>query len=263
MNELVMNELVRVEHADEVGIITLDVPKTRNALSKEVLRLLAERLDALAADSRCRAIVLTGANGHFCSGGDVSGMSEPRALPVGRARNAMGHPIVRAIAAGAKPVIAAVQGYAAGGGFSLACACDYIVAANTAKFVSSFAKVGMVPDLGLLWSLPNRIGLPEAKRMFATARVVESAEALALRLVDAVVEPEQLMERAVAVAREFAAQAPLPFAIIKSIYARGCDSLEQALAYEIDNNPPLQMTDDHREAVEAFLAKRKPVFKGA
>jgi 2-(1,2-epoxy-1,2-dihydrophenyl)acetyl-CoA isomerase len=257
-----MTELVRAKRTDEVGIITLDVPQTRNALSKGVLQALAEKFDALLADSECRSIVLTGANGHFCSGGDISGMSDPRPLPVGRARNALGHPIIRAIAAGSKPVIAAVEGYAAGGGFSLVCGCDYIVAATTAKFVSSFARMGMIPDLGLLWSLPRRIGLPEAKRMFATARVVDSVEALNLGLVDAVVEPAQLLERAVALAREFAANAPLPFAIIKSIYARGTESLDATLAYELDNNPALQMTADHREAVAAFLEKRKPQFKG-
>jgi 2-(1,2-epoxy-1,2-dihydrophenyl)acetyl-CoA isomerase len=257
-----MTDLVRGERSGEIGIITLDVPKTRNALSRDVLDALANRLEACLAEAECRAIVLTGANGHFCSGGDLTGMAEPRSLPVGRARNAAGHSVVRAIAAGPKPVIAAVQGYAAGAGLSLVAACDYVVCASDAKYVSSFAKVGMIPDLGLLWSLPKRIGLPEAKRMFVGSRVVESAEALALGLVDVIVEPAELLERAMNVAREFAVNAPLPFAIIKALYARGCESLEQALGYEIDNNPALQMTSDHREAVASFKEKRKPVFRG-
>jgi enoyl-CoA hydratase/carnithine racemase len=257
-----MTDLVRTERTGEVGIITLDIPKTRNALSRDALIALTEKLSVYTDDPQCRALVLTGANGHFCSGGDLTGMADPRPLPVGRARNASGHPLVRALAAGPKPVIAAVEGYAAGAGLSLAAACDYVVCARHAKFVSSFAKVGMIPDLGLLWSLPRRIGLPEAKRMFASARVVESAEALELGLVDVVVEPGELLERALSVACEFSAQAPLPFAILKGLYARGCESLDQALGYEIDNNPALQMTADHREAVAAFLEKRKPVFRG-
>lgn len=257
-----MTELVHLDRRESVGIVTIDVPKTRNALSREVLTELAARLESLFEAEDCRAIVLTGAGEHFCSGGDVSGMSAERPLPVGRARSRSGQRIVRLIVGGTKPVITAVEGYAAGAGLSLAAAADYNVASTTAKFISSFGKVGMIPDLGLLWTLPQRIGLAEAKRMFATSRTVEAIEAERLGLIDRLVPPGQALETAIAIAAEYNSGAPLPVSVVKSIYASGCATLEDALRSEVDNQAGLQMTRDHREAVEAFLNKRPPTFRG-
>jgi enoyl-CoA hydratase/carnithine racemase len=257
-----MTELVRAERIAEIGVVTIDNPKTRNALSRDVLIALAACLDTLAADPLCRAIVLTGANGHFSSGGDVSGMQDPRPLPVGRARMELGHRVVRTIAGGTKPVIAGVEGYAAGAGLSLVCACDYVISSSAAKYVSSFAKVGLIPDLGLMWTLPQRIGLPEAKRMFASARVVEAPEALELGIADRLVDPGQALMSAIEAAKDFTAGAPLPMAILKSVYLKGCASFEDALRYEVDNQAALYLTGDHREAVSAFMDKRPPKFSG-
>jgi 2-(1,2-epoxy-1,2-dihydrophenyl)acetyl-CoA isomerase len=257
-----MTELVRHERVEEIGVVTLDIPKTRNALSREVLIALAERLETLAADAECRAIVLTGAGGHFCSGGDISGMQAPRPLPVGRARMEIGHRVVRAIAGGTKPVIAAVEGYAAGAGLSLVCASDYVVSSSAARYVASFGKVGLIPDLGLMWSLPQRVGLSEAKRMFASARVVEAAEAAELGICDRLVEPGQALSSAMEIAREFTVSAPLPVAVLKTIYLKGCESFEDALRYEVDNQAAMYLTSDHREAVAAFMEKRPVKFTG-
>lgn len=256
------DDLVRVGRADTIATVTLDVPKTRNALSRALLLVLADRLDELSGDPDCRAIVLTGANGHFCSGGDVSGMQDPRPLPVGRARMELGHRVVRAIVGGPKPVVVAVEGYAAGAGLSLVAGADYVVSSTAAKYVSSFAKVGLMPDLGLLWTLPQRVGLAEAKRIFATARVVEAPEAERLGLVDQLVEPGAALAAAVEIANGFAANAPLPLAIIKSSYARGLANFEDALRSEIDNQAALYLTADHREAVAAFMEKRPATFRG-
>jgi 2-(1,2-epoxy-1,2-dihydrophenyl)acetyl-CoA isomerase len=257
-----MTELVHLERRETVGILTFDVPKTRNALSREVLAELAGHLEALFAADDCRAVVLTGAGDHFCSGGDVSGMSAERPLPIGRARTQAGQRVVRLIVGGTKPVITAVEGYAAGAGLSLAAAADYNIASTTAKFISSFGKVGMIPDLGLLWTLPNRIGLAEAKRMFATSRTVDADEAQRLGLVDQLVPPGHALQAAVDIGLTYNSGAPLPVAIMKAIYAGGCASLDDALRSEVDNQAALQMTRDHREAVAAFLEKRKPTFQG-
>lgn len=257
-----MNTLVKTEMTGEVAVVTLNNIKTRNALSRDMLAVLAERLDELSSHPDCRAIVLTGAEGHFCSGGDISGMSAERPLMVGRSRMELGHRVVRSIVGGPKPVIAAVEGYAAGAGLSLAAAADYVVSSGTAKYVSSFAKVGLIPDLGLLWTLPQRIGLPEAKRMFATARVVGAEEALQLGLADVVVDPAALLSTAIETARSYAAGAPLSMALMKSAYAKGLPTFESALRNEVDNQAALYLTADHREAVSAFLEKRSPVFKG-
>jgi 2-(1,2-epoxy-1,2-dihydrophenyl)acetyl-CoA isomerase len=257
-----MTELVLVEKRDTQALVTLNNAKTRNALSRDLLLLLADKLEALRVDDECRSVVITGAAGHFCSGGDVSGMSAPRPLPLGRERMVIAHRIVRLMTQMGKPVVAAVEGYAAGAGFSLAAASDFVVAGRSAKFVSSFAKVSLIPDLGLMWSLSQRVGLAQAKRLILSARVLEAEEALTLGAVDQVVEPGQALDAALAVAAEMSAHAPIAAALVKAAYARGISTLEDALAYEMDNQASLYLTQDHREAVNAFLEKRAPVFRG-
>lgn len=257
-----MNDLVLVEMRGGLAVVTLNNPKTRNAMSRDLLLLLADKLEAVRTDEACRAVVLTGANGHFCSGGDVSGMSAPRPLPVGRERMGVAHRVVKLVTGMGKPVVAAVEGYAAGAGFSLAMAADCVVASATAKFVSSFAKVSLLPDVGLLWTLPQRVGLAQAKRLMMSARVVEADEGLRLGLVDERVDAGLAVERALAVAAELSAHAPISVALLKAAFARGINSLDDALAYEMDNQAALYLTQDHQEAVAAFMEKRAPVFRG-
>lgn len=256
-----MNELVCVERRDGLAVVTLNNPKTRNALSRDLLLLLADQLEALRVDNECRAVVLTGANGHFCSGGDVSGMSAERPLPVGRERMVIAHRVVQLIVGMTKPVVAAVEGYAAGAGFSLAMAADCVVAEPTAKFVSSFAKVSLLPDMGLMWTLPQRVGLAQAKRLMLSARAVPADEGLRLGMVDELAEAGQAVARARELALELSAHAPVSAALLKAAYARGIQSLADALAYEMDNQAALYLTQDHREAVAAFLEKRAPAFR--
>jgi 2-(1,2-epoxy-1,2-dihydrophenyl)acetyl-CoA isomerase len=257
-----MNDLVQVEALGDISVVTLNNPKTRNALSRDLLLLLADALEALRTDTSCRAVVLTGADGHFCSGGDVSGMAAERPLPVGRERMVIAHRVVRLIVEMGKPVVAAVEGYAAGAGFSLAMAADCVVASGSAKFVSSFAKVSLLPDLGLMWTLPQRVGLAQAKRLLMSARVVAAEEALRLGVADELCEAGQAVQRAREVAAELAAHAPISVALLKAAYARGINTLGDALAYEMDNQAALYLTQDHREAVSAFMEKRPPVFRG-
>ena len=257
-----MTELVLSEQQGEVTLLTLNRPKARNALSMDLIFAMQAAFDQCLSDSHCRAIVVTGAEGHFCSGGDVSGMTKERSVAESRRRMEIFHHLARTIVAGPKPVIAAVEGFAAGAGFSLALNADYLVAATDAKFISSFAKVGLQPDMGMLWTLRQRVGLGQAKRIIATARKVEADEALALGLVDEVVANDALLERAIAVAREFSTNAPLPLAMMKRAYAHGIHTFEDALRNEMDNSPALYVTRDHREAVAAFMEKRPPIFKG-
>lgn len=257
-----MNELVHVQTEGNLSVVTLNNPKTRNALSRDLLLLLADKLEALRVDEQCCAVVLMGANGHFCSGGDVSGMAAERPLPVGRERMVIAHRVVRLIAGMGKPVVAAVEGYAAGAGFSLALAADAVVASASAKFVASFAKISLLPDLGLMWTLPQRVGLAQAKRLMLSARVVAADEGLRLGLVDELTEAGQALDCARKVAREMASHAPIAAALLKAAYARGIDSLDDALAFEMDNQAALYLTQDHREAVAAFLEKRPPQFRG-
>lgn len=257
-----MTALVLGEQHGAVTLLTLNRPKARNALSLELILAMQEAFDACIADPGCRAIVVRGAEGHFCSGGDLSGMQQERSIAESRRRMDIFHRLARTIVAGPKPVVAAVEGYAAGAGFSLALNADYLVAGSDARFVSSFAKVGLQPDMGMLWTLRQRVGIGQAKRIIASARKVEAEEALALGLADEVVPNGALLDRALAVAGEFSANAPLPLAMMKRAYAWGLHTFEDALRNEMDNSPGLYLTRDHREAVAAFMEKRPPVFKG-
>ena len=255
-----MTQLVLSEQQGDVTLLTLNRPKVRNALSLDLIIAMQEAFDASIADPQCRALVVRGADGHFCAGGDVSGMQNERSIAESRRRMEIFHRLARTIVGGPKPVIAAVEGYAAGAGFSLALNADYLVAATDARFISSFAKVGLQPDMGMLWTLRQRVGIGQAKRIIASARKVEAEEALGL--VDEVVANGDLLDRAIAVAREFTAGAPLPLAMMKRAYAWGLHTFEDALRNEMDNSPGLYLTRDHREAVAAFMEKRPPQFTG-
>jgi 2-(1,2-epoxy-1,2-dihydrophenyl)acetyl-CoA isomerase len=253
---------VRVAQYDAVTILTLNAPEKRNALTIAARLALRRALEEACADAGCRAIVLTGAGGAFCAGGDLSAMRADD--PLG-ARHRLGivHDIVRFIAAGPKPVVAAVEGPAFGAGVSFAAASDLVVAAPDARFCASFARVGLMPDAGLLWSLPPRVGLGRAKRMIFSAEVVDAAEALRIGLVDEIAEPETVLDTALARAHELATFAPLSIALTKATLARGTADLEEVLKAEMDGQPLLFGTADHAEGRAAFFEKRRPAFRGA
>lgn len=257
-----MTQPIVLSQQGEIAILTLNAPHTRNALARELQLELVRLLEQLYADDGCRAVVLTGAGEHFCSGGDINNMVAERNLVEAREAVARGGRIARAIATGPKPVIAAVEGYAAGAGFSLAIAADYVVSSTSANYIAAFSKVGILPDIAMLWSLSQRVGTGQAKRMIASARKVGAAEALQLGVVDQLAEPGQVLAAAIEIAREFTVGAPLATAMMKTAFARGMGSLEDALRFEADNQPALYLTKDHREAVAAFMEKRPPVFKG-
>mgnify|MGYP003386052104 CR=1 FL=1 len=189
-------------------------------------------------------------------------MSAERTLADARAVVGGGGDLARALFAGPKPLIVAVEGFAAGAGFSLAVGADYVVSSNTASYISAFCKVGILPDMGMLWSLTQRVGMGQAKRIIASARKVPAQEALELGIVDQLAEPGQALNDALVVAEEFSVGAPLAFAVMKRAYSQGINSLDDALRVELDNQSALYLTHDHREAVAAFIEKRQPVFKG-
>ncbi|MBD0416734.1 enoyl-CoA hydratase/isomerase family protein [Tianweitania sp. Rool2] len=240
----------------------MDNPKTKNALSPEMIRDLGDRLEALMGDWNCRAIVLTGANGAFCSGGDVSRMQRDRQVLDTRVYIGGAHRIIRAVVNGAKPVIAAVEGAAFGAGMSLVAGCDFVVASQRSKFCAAFAKVGLAPDLGLYWTLPQRVGLGRAKRLIMLAPTLQAAEAETIGLVDEVAADGEALARALVVAEQFAAAAPLSIAVTKAVYADGVLTLDDAFRAERDHHPMLVRSADHLGAIDAFREKRLPEFNG-
>ncbi|MDE1145133.1 MAG: enoyl-CoA hydratase-related protein [Azospirillaceae bacterium] len=248
----------------DVLILTLNAPDRRNAISLEMREALLDALRKASAAPDCRAIVLTGAQGNFSSGGEVKAANgvNPAPDPQRTRRNiAVLQDIVRLLVAGAKPTVAAVEGYAYGAGLSLAAACDYLVASETAKFCASFAKVGLIADAGLMWSLPQRLSPARARDMLLTGRPVEAAEAQAVGLTDQVVPAGEAVSAALAVARTLAQLAPLALASMKGVMSRG-GSLEQVLSAEADLQPMLTLSQDYAEGRTAFKERRPPQFRG-
>lgn len=252
---------VGVERQGAVAIVTLDYPQRRNALSLPVREALHDALAEVLADDACRVIVLTGAGGCFCSGGDISGMEgvEPVA---GRQRLRRIHRVVRQIMDSEKPVIAAVEGWAAGAGISLAAACDIVVAASDARFVCSFNKIGLMPDLGAAYSLTQRMGAGRARYMMMSGETFTAEAAERMGLVEVVSEPGAALAAAIALAGRMATTAPLANAMTKALVARMPASLDDMLKAEVEAQAVLFSSEDFAEGRAAFMDKRPPVFKG-
>jgi 2-(1,2-epoxy-1,2-dihydrophenyl)acetyl-CoA isomerase len=199
---------------------------------------------------------VTGAGGTFCSGGDISGMDVSDQLG-GRERMRRTHRLIRLMVAGRIPLVAAVEGWCVGAGLSIACACDTIVAAEDARFMAGFGKVGLIADLGLPFTLPARIGAGRARQMFLYGAQLDAQQAERMGLVDDVVPRGLALATALEKARFLAAQAPLPIALTKQILAEGLDrALEDERSFQTD----CFLSPDHAEGKAAFLEKRAPSF---
>jgi enoyl-CoA hydratase/carnithine racemase len=212
------------------------------------------------ADESVRAIVLTGANGTFCAGGDISGfddMDQPLRRRMPRLQG-----LAAKIAHSEKPVVSAVEGGAFGGGLSVALLADQVISADNARFCASFAKIGLMPDVGLLATLTARVGIGRAKEICMLAEDVSAADALADGMVDELTPPGQALARATEVACEFAAMAPLALGYTKAMTMRWPMTLSQELAWEGQLQGILFSTDDLQEGRTAFFEKRKPAFRG-
>lgn len=245
-----------------IRAVTLDRPARRNALTPALREALADAIEAALADADCRVIVITGANGHFCSGGDISSFTDMTAVS-GRTRMQRAHRMARAILSSEKPVIAAIEGHAAGAGLCLAAGCDIVVASRAAKFSCTFNRVSLLPDLGGLWSIPQRIGLGRTKMLVMSGRTLTADEAERQGLVELVCDPGEALTAALALAREVAHNAPLTHGFIKSTLSRGPMPLEALLAVEADTQGILYDSEDLIEGRNAFLQKRPPNFRGA
>jgi 2-(1,2-epoxy-1,2-dihydrophenyl)acetyl-CoA isomerase len=254
-----MNEPVRVEWRDDIAIITISNPGKHNAMSSAMRDALTAALRELNDDPACRAIVLTGEGEHFSAGAELGGWNETevRQCRTRLKRGAMA--LVREMIAGAKPIVAAIEGYAYGAGMALTCASDHVVASETARFCCAFTKVGFIPDMGLMYSLPNRVGPAKAKQLIALADVIDVQRAERLGLVDDIAPAGQALEMALALARRYADGPPLAFDIMKSVFARGLEAMLQA---ELDLQPILWLSEDHVEGKAATRERRKPLFRG-
>lgn len=252
---------VLAEQRGAVRLVTLNAPERRNALFHEMREALHDALaDAMAAPE-VRAIVLTGAGGAFCAGGDVKAMT-PGAGIEGRDRVERLQRIARLVIGGPKVVIAAVEGPAAGAGLGLAAACDIVVAAESAVFVSAFGRIGLMPDLGALWTLPWRMGLGPTRRLAFLGETLGAAEAALLGLADLTCPAGEALKVALERAEAVAAGPTRAFGLAKAMLARHPSALDTFLRDEADGQGLLFTTEDFAEGRSAFLEKRPPAFKG-
>jgi enoyl-CoA hydratase/carnithine racemase len=246
------------EREGGVLVLTLDQPARRNALAMPLRVQMIEALRAAQGDKATRAIVVTGAGGHFCSGGDISGMDVTSAMD-GRERMRLSHELIRLMVLGSVPVVAAIEGYCVGAGLSLACASDTVIAAEDARLGAGFGKIGLMADLGLPHTLPLRVGQGKARQIFLYHEQMTAAEAERIGLVDHVVPKGQALPVAMEKARFLAEQAPAPMALTKQMLGEG---LDRALEQERHFQSTLFLTKDFAEGRAAFLGKRTPAFKG-
>lgn len=241
-----------------VGVITLDEPELRNALTAEARGQLREALAGHAADPDIDALVITGAGGHFCAGGDIRTMGETDTAVID-ARMGDVAKTAEMVAAFPKPVICAVAGHAAGAGISLACLADIVIAEESAQFTFSFLRIGLGPDWGLSFTLPRRVGATTAKRLIVTGASLDAEEAHKYGLVDTVTLPGEALETALGAARELVDGPKESIAAIKGMLS-DMEGLHQALALEADMQRQRFPAPDHQEGAAAFREKRKPDY---
>jgi 2-(1,2-epoxy-1,2-dihydrophenyl)acetyl-CoA isomerase len=264
--ESTSGSLVLESRLDGVATLTLNRPERLNALDTALGDALLAALGRVSEDRSIRVVVLTGAGRGFCAGGDLQMLRDAcQRDAVGEVENllATGKKIVLRIAGMFKPVVAAVNGPAAGAGCNLALACDMRIASGAATFAESFARVGLFPDFGGTFFLPRLVGPARAAELLYTGETVAAVDAAAIGLVSRVVAHERLAQEVAATARRLAAAPPLTVRGIKqALFANHRAALEEALDEEIRRQMVCFRSRDFREGLAAFVAKREPHFLG-
>ena len=260
MNSSEDREVVVERPSEGVALVRLNRPDATNALSLGLQAQLSEAFGALGTDAQVRCIVLTGGDKVFAAGGDIKGLLDAGPIDIlERHTERVWAPIQHC----PKPVIAAVCGYAFGGGAELAMHCDIIVAGEGASFAQPEIRIGIMPGIGGTQRLVRAVGKFNAMKMLLTGRPVSAREAQAMGLVCDVVADVEVLEHALSMARTIAAMPPLAAQQIKEVVLAGVDaSLETALALERKANQLLFATRDQKEGMQAFIDKRKPRFEG-
>ena len=257
---------VLVEKHVGVHRITLNRPDKLNSFNEAQHRALKAAIDAAATDATCRAVLLTGAGRGFCAGQDLS----DRVTPVGGQAPDLGYtletfynPLIRAIRAMEKPIICAVNGVAAGAGANLALACDLVLAGRSAKFIQSFAKIGLIPDSGGTYMLPRLVGEARAKALTMLATPVSAEEAERIGMIYRAVDDGALIDEAMTLASTLAESPTRGLAETKRLVQQAATaSLDQQLDAERDAQRCLGRSADYAEGVRAFMEKRNARFEG-
>ena len=254
----------------EGGVLTLMLnrPQRLNAMSPALIEAMNHELGRARDDKDIRAVLLTGIGRGFCAGADLAngGPGDPDAggqPDLGAAMDRLFNPMIRAMRALPKPIVAAVNGVAAGGGANLALACDIVLAARSARFDQAFVRISLIPDLGGTWFLPHTVGDARARALAMLGSSVPAEDAQRMGMVWQVLDDSALMEEAKKLAHRLAAGPTLSYAAIKqAINAAATNTLDQQLDLERDSQRALGRSADYKEGVAAFLAKRPATFTG-
>lgn len=257
-----MSELVQSERRGAVALLTLNRPGVLNALNRALLEALLEALGKLAADARVRALVVTGAGRAFAAGADVA---EMRSLDVAGAEafSELGHRALSALESLRIPSIAAVNGFALGGGCELACACDWAYASRRARFGQPEVSLGLIPGFGGTSRLTRRVGLAWAKELVVSGEPIDAETALRIGLTNRLFEPEELLQAALASGEKVASKSPVAVARAKRVLQEGQDA-DVRLAHALERTAfgLVFASEDSREGMKAFLEKREAKFPG-
>lgn len=258
-----MGENVLIEKKENVSIIKLNLPQKMNALEKKLRTDLKSALTEFRNDDEARSAILTGQGKAFSAGGSLEELKDGMTAVDGISLMADYGEIITMITNMEKPIIAAVNGIAVGAGLSLALACDIIISSSNAVFASVFSKVGLVPDMGALYFLPRAVGMHRAKELIFTSRTIKAEEALQMGIVNQVVSPDELGDRAYDFARKLADGPTAAFGLGKKILSRSLESnLQDIMQYEAYAQSICFESQDHKEGVQAFYEKRTPLFTG-
>ena len=260
------NDLVLLQVQGPVATVVLNRPEGMNALTVPAKLALRDVLQEVHDDAAIRAVVLTGSGRAFCVGQDLkehAGLLEAGdPAPLATVRDHY-NPVVTLLATMPKPVVAAINGSAAGAGLGLACACDFRIGATGAKYTTAFTGIGLTADSGLSWTLPRLVGAGRAAALLLLAEPFTAEQALEMGMLNAVVAGEQVLPAAQELAQRLATGPTAAYALVKQSLAHGSDStLVEALAKEDELQTLAGRTEDHTAAVRSFLAKERPVFQG-
>jgi len=255
--------MIQFERIDAVGKITLNRPEKYNSFVREMALVLQDILVKCESDDSIRCILITGAGKAFCAGQDLKEATDPKGPEIDKIVREHYNPIIKKIRAIDKPIIAAVNGVAAGAGANLALACDIVTATQSAKFIQAFSKIGLIPDSGGTYFLPRLIGLPKATAFMMTGEPVSAEKAEALGMIYAVYENAEFESKTLELARSIAAMPTKGLGYTKRLLNQSFNnSLEEQLDLEAATQSLSAHTDDHKEGIQAFLEKRYPVFTG-
>lgn len=258
-----MSDTILSSRIGHLVILSLNRPQVFNSFNREMALSLQAALDSCASDPEIRAVILTGNGKAFCAGQDLGEVTGPEAPGFSTILSEHYNPIITRLRNLPKPVIAAVNGVAAGAGANIALACDIVVAAESASFIQAFSKIGLIPDSGGTFFLPRLIGFQKALALMMTGEKVTASEALAMGMIYKVFPDGSFMDEATSLGQSLAQMPTKALGLIKqTLQASMTNDLETQLALEEKGQIEAGHSADYREGVAAFMEKRKPVFKG-